>query len=110
MIPKIGEKKKCACGFPWSQKCPKKQGWVDSTKIVVYHNDWVKPKQRIAYYREAEGCPIGCKLQFTGEDQFLLSMSSVYSKGKMFLRLIFNKTFIYFCDMREIKSSYFFPR
>ena len=110
MIPKIGEKKKCACGFPWSQKCPKKQGWVDSTKIVLYHNDWVKPKQRIAYYREAEGCPIGCKLQFTGEDQFLLSMSSVYSKGKMFLRLIFNKTFIYFCDMSEIISNSFYPQ
>jgi hypothetical protein len=82
MVPRVGKKKACDHGHEWSKKCPKKQGWIDSTNIKILHSSWIKDKGRISYYREAEGCPHKCRLQFRGEEHFLLNMSSVYSNGK----------------------------
>ena len=83
MIPPYEPNSMCDHDHTWSQKCPKEQGWVDSKNIKILHNSWIKSKERVSYYRETEGCLYKCRYQYTGEHDFLLSMSSVYSSGKL---------------------------
>ena len=77
--PKGGQ---CNHNYHWSAECPKEKGWVDSRNIKILHSSYIEPKSRISYYRKAVGCSHGCRLQWTGEDDFLLNMSSVYNNGK----------------------------
>ena len=49
-IPDFNSDIKCVHGNEFDSRCPKEQGWIQSRQVRIYDTEFVRRKERVAYY------------------------------------------------------------